>query len=635
MANLKKTKRKLQSKIEAIKKINDKPEESFNDVSDKYLNNIPDINSIVGKKIDALNKRINQKKQNSKDIFSDMIDIVSQFMGSEKNSKNDIKQLNNSPKQKIKKHAITAMEITLNSAKEIAVKNISESLFMGNGICGTESVFSGDTMTLRPNEFDFLDSLTVDPDSSCGKIIYEPKTPDINKEKVNRNLYSAFGGTPYTFTSNNGKDLFTATWDSGNQRYNITGLTQGVPGVTKVQEFISDYYSSMEFPDINHIIKTSMLLTIQGGSQFGDSKKFNLSLDKVMRLLKKLMSICNAPQNTNQVNAINMFDETDEDVEFYFDFDDVEGIDLEDEDARYRRVLRFKDCYNFEIPVDSNHIEDFIYLTKNKNPKLAIDDILNKVALDATQQSDSGLSINDFLNNLLNNFILSLPKALMITILSGKLFLPLVILYKMFKSIITNIDIKELAKKFYKAITITVKELFWLFIREFWKLIKSDLLAFVSKLVKKIIKNKYKRYLTIITALIALLKKILEEKIDNCYELFQTVLNTLNSSLSMKVPMKVPSILLTLSEGLPGFSQDRAFINIMERLEASGIPTGPLYGESNNIGNLVKSIIDGHTEEHDTNGFIKTTNSLPIISGNAGGPIIIPPGILNIVGKSF
>jgi uncharacterized membrane protein YvlD (DUF360 family) len=490
-------------------------------------------------------------------------------------------------------------------------------------------------MTLRPEEFDLLDSLTIDPESSCGKIIYEPKKPDINKEKVNRNLYNAFAGTPYTFTSNNGKDLFTATWDTGNQRFNITGLTQGLPGVTKVQDFISDYYSSMEFPDINHVIKTAMLLTIQGGSQCGDSKKFNLSLDKLMRLLKKLMAICNAPQNTNQVNAIDMFDETDEDIEFYFDFDDVEGIDLDDEDARYRRVLRFKDCYNFEIPTDTIHIEDFIYLTKNKNPKLAVDEILNKVALDASQQSDTGLSLLDFLNNLLNNFILSLPKALMITILSGKLFLPLVILYKMFKSIIGTIDIKELAKKFYKAITKTVKELFWLFIREFWKLVKSDLLAFVSRLVQQIIKNKYKRYLTIITALISLLKKILEGSIDNCYELFQTVLNTLNSSLSMKVPMNVPSILLTLSEGLPGFSQDRAYMNIMERLEASGIPTGPLYGESNDIGNLVKSVIDGHTEEHDTNSFIKTTNSLPIISGNAGGPIVIPPGMLNIVGKSF
>jgi len=638
MANLKNTKRKLQSKIEAVKKINDRPQESFDDVSDKYLNNVPDINSIVGKKIDALNGKINKKKENTKDIFSDMIDITSQFMGSDKNSKNNLKQTNNSPNQKIKQHAITAMDTTIGSAKEIVVKNLSEALFMGNGICGTESVFDVDLLTLKPDEFDFLDALTIDPDSSCGKIIYEPKTPDINKQKVNRNLYDAFGGTPYTFTSNNGKDLFTAAWDTGNQRYNISGLTQGVTGVTKVQEFISDYYSSMEFPDINHIIKTSILLTIQGGSQCGDSRKFNVSLDKVMRLIKKLLAICGSPNDPTQLknqNPVGMFNESDEDAEFYFDFDDVEGIDLDDEDARYRRVLRFKDCYNFEIPVDTNNIEDFIYLTKNKSAKLAVDDILNKVALDATQQSDSGLSLNDFLNNLLNNFILNLPKALMITILSGKLFLPLVILYKIFKAGLSSLNIKELVKKFYKAISKTVKELFWLFVREFWKLIKSDLLAFVSKLVQKIIKNKYKRYLTIITSLIAILKKILEENIDNCFTLFQTILSTLTTALSMKVPMTVPSVLLLLSEGLPGYSQDRAFMNIMERLEASGVPTGPLYGESNDIGNLVKSVIDGHTEESDTNGFVKTTNSLPIITGNAGGPIIIPPGILNVVGKIF
>ena len=638
MANLKNTKRKLQSKIEAVKKINDRPQESFDDVSDKYLNNVPDINGIVGKKIDALNGKINKKKENTKDIFSDMIDITSQFMGSDKNSKNNLKQTNNSPNQKIKQHAITAMDTTIGSAKEIVVKNLSEALFMGDGICGTESVFNVDTLTLKPDEFDFLDALTIDPDSSCGKIIYEPKTPDINKQKVNRNLYDAFGGTPYTFTSNNGKDLFTAAWDTGNQRYNISGLTQGITGVTKVQEFISDYYSSMEFPDINHIIKTSMLLTIQGGSQCGDSRKFNVSLDKVMRLIKKLLAICGSPNDPTQLknqNPVGMFNESDEDAEFYFDFDDVEGIDLDDEDARYRRVLRFKDCYNFEIPVDTNNIEDFIYLTKNKSAKLVVDDILNKVALDATQQSDSGLSLNDFLNNLLNNFILNLPKALMITILSGKLFLPLVILYKIFKAGLLSINIKELVKKFYKAISKTVKELFWLFVREFWKLIKSDLLAFVSKLVQKIIKNKYKRYLTIITSLIAILKKILEENIDNCFSLFQTILSTLTTALSMKVPMTVPSVLLLLSEGLPGYSQDRAFMNIMERLEASGVPTGPLYGESNDIGNLVKSVIDGHTEESDTNGFVKTTNSLPIITGNAGGPIIIPPGILNIVGKHF
>ena len=63
-------------------------------------------------------------------------------------------------------------------------------------------------------------------------------------------------------------------------------------------------------------------------------------------------------------NAVDMFNQSEEDIEFYFDFDDVEGIDLDDEDLRYRRVLRFKDCYNFEIPADDTHIEDFIYLTK-------------------------------------------------------------------------------------------------------------------------------------------------------------------------------------------------------------------------------------------------------------------------------
>jgi hypothetical protein len=383
-----------------------------------------------------------------------------------------------------------------------------------------------------------------------------------------------------------------------------------------------------------------MLLTIQGGAGCGNSKKFDVSLDKINRLIKKLLAICGTPNNTDLLknqNPVGMVNQSDEDIEYYFDFDDVEGIDLEDEDSRNRRVLRFRDCYNFEIPVDSSHIEDFIYLSKNKPPELVIDDILNKVAMDASQQSDSGLSINDFLNNLLNNFILSLPKALIITIMSGKLFLPLIILYKIFKIGLTTtyINSKDLVKKFYIAIEKTVKELFWIFIKEFWKLIKIDLLAFVSKLVKKIIKNKYKRYLTIITALIAILKKILESEIDNCFSLFQTILSTLTAALSAKTPMKVPKVLLLLSEKLPGYSQDRAFMNIMERLEASGMPTGPLYGESNDIGKMVKSIIDGHIEEQDLNGFIKTTNSEEIITSNAGGPVVIPRGILNVVGKSF
>ena len=57
MSKLKNTKKKLQSKIEAIKKINDDPKKFADNVADKYLKNIPSSNDFVGKKLDALKEK--------------------------------------------------------------------------------------------------------------------------------------------------------------------------------------------------------------------------------------------------------------------------------------------------------------------------------------------------------------------------------------------------------------------------------------------------------------------------------------------------------------------------------------------------------------------------------------------------
>jgi hypothetical protein len=448
-------------------------------------------------------------------------------------------------------------------------------------------------------------------------------------------------GGLYTYSSNNGKNLFTAQWSASTQQFLITGLTQGSTGATQVQDFIKDYYESLEFPDIEDILKTSMMLTIQGGSSCSNSTKFTASINKSLRLIDKLFKVCGSNVQKDELKnqtPVDMFSENDQDIEFYFDFDDVEGIDLDDEENRYKRVLRFKDCYNFEVPVDDMHIEDFIYLTNNNSAQEAVDNVLENVAKDAAEQSDSSFDIGAFLNNLLNNFIINLPKALVMSILSAKIFLPLIVLYKIFKTGLTNIYLnsKELAKKFYKAIGKIIKDLFWLFIKEFWRLIKVDLLSFVQLIVQKIIKNKYKRYLLIITSLIVLLKKALETEINNCYDLFQTILSTIEMALAQKSPITVPSILLLFSDSLPGFSQDRAFMNIMNRLEASGVPTGPLYGESNKVGDLVKSIIDGHTEEKDANSFVKIVLKGGVLPGPplAGGAVI-PPGFITGTGKEF
>jgi hypothetical protein len=152
MSKLKNTKRKLQSKIEAIKKINDDVSSFADNVADRYLKNIPSADEFVGKKLDALKNKRAQKKENRKDIFSELLEVVEQFLGTEKKSSGNqtdivqsgttINPVKNKDKKRLTQHALSASETTLGQAKEVVVKRLSEALFLGDGICGTESVFN-------------------------------------------------------------------------------------------------------------------------------------------------------------------------------------------------------------------------------------------------------------------------------------------------------------------------------------------------------------------------------------------------------------------------------------------------------------------------------------------------------------
>jgi hypothetical protein len=132
-------------------------------------------------------------------------------------------------------------------------------------------------------------------------------------------------------------------------------------------DFFDDYFSSITFPDISGVTKSAMLLTIQGDKT--ESLDFNVSLNKLDRLLNKLFAICGQQTNRNSIknqNPTDLFDENEEDIESYFDFDNTDEVDFEAEDARIRGVLKFVDCDNFEIPVNKNNIEDFVYFVQKR-----------------------------------------------------------------------------------------------------------------------------------------------------------------------------------------------------------------------------------------------------------------------------
>lgn len=636
MGDTKKTKKKLQSKLEVIKKLNDDPKQLTDDIYDKYLKDLPSTDKLFGKKIGDLSSKLKRKKDNNSNIFEDIVQVAEDFLGVNKKSTDPSKL---STKGKIKQNALESTKVTLDSSKQIVLDNLKRIFFAGDdSICGTNTSIKFNCIDLKPSEFDFLNVLTVNPNSSIGQITYESPIVKGNKEKVNRNLYNAFTNpSGYQFDSVNNNTLFKMTWDTPNQKFNVCDLLQGQPvGNVNITDFFNDYYSTIELPDITGITKNAMLLTLQGGD--GDNPLFQGSLNSLNRLLSKLFSICGSPQKQQELkqNTTDQFNENDEDIDSYFDFTNMEGIDVDDEDAKLRKVLKFQDCNNFEISVNNEHIDDFVYLTGKKDLNSLVQSTISKVASSAYDQSDSSIPLINFNLSLMNSFVLNLPKALIMSVLSPKFILPIVVGYKLVKSNIT-IEVKSLMKKLSKLFSGIVKDLFWFFMREFWKRIKRDLLDYVKKIAGKITKNKKKKWITILTSLISFLITLLEQKIDNCYDLFNIILTTINTSLKGKSNQNIPGFLLSFADKLPGYSTDRAYMNITERLQNAGIPLSPLYGEANTLPTIVKSIIDGHGEEQDTNGYITGGNQftvLPVV-GPTGGSVILKPGDIKIAGKSM
>jgi len=608
MSKLKTTKNKIKSKLEVIKKFNDEAKPFDENSFDLLLKDLPSSSDFIGKKVGDLKNSLKKKKEESGNIFGDLVEIVDSFLatGQKVKSQNPLEK-----KSRIKQHANDAIDVTLQSSKTIVLDNVKKILFAGDGICGTNKNFTGtqfDSVRLKPKEFDFLNVLTVDPNSNVGKIVYEPLNTVTNKEKVNRGLYDGFS-SPYQFDTSSNKTLFKATWSSGDQEFIISGLTQGTSTIP-VEDFLNDYYSSIELPDISGVTKMAMLMTIQGDSS--ETPLFTGAFNDLNRLITKLCSVCGNPKKTNTLsnqNAIDLFNENDEDLELYFNFDDVEGIDLDDENARYRKVLRFKDCNNFEVPVNTDLFEDFVYLSGKKNLNDLVNSTLNKVAADSFEQSDgSSITLGDFQVSINNLFILNLPKALIMSVISPKIFLPIVVVYKLFKSVITSTasqvveTAKEFMKKFHKLFSAIIKDLFWKFITEFWKRVKVDLLNFVLKLAQKILKNKLKRYYGVIAILISLLTKILEQGLDNCFDLFNAVISTLTTAINTSIPLKIPPVLLLITPFLPGYSPERAYMSAIEGMAAAGIPTGPINGEPNDFIEAQKKMIFAMNEEENNFG---------------------------------
>jgi hypothetical protein len=619
MGNLDELKKEIKSQIDVVKNINDTPQKFIDSQKDKLEGKLSSFKPFGAKTFDSFIPKKATKKETHNDVFSDLIDTVEGFLGVAKKTNIDVKNKAFS-KQRLRQIAEESVSATVRSSKTIVLDSISQILFAGDGICGTKKSFTSDNITIAPGEFDFMNILTVDPTSNTGQILYEDPTINPDTIKMNNILYSAFT-TSQTVKTKDGNVLFNLNWDSNNQQYNISGL-QGVDPLnvpTQIQNFISDYYSNIHFVDYNSVVNKAILMTIKGDGS--EPPLFNIGLNDLNRLLSKICGNCGNPNTGLKQNPNQQFNENDEEPEFYFDFNDVEGIDLDDEANRLERVLKFTDCNDFKIPINPTHFEDFVYF-KNKNINDNVYKTLYNVAADAHSQTNDTIPVDNFYISLLNSYILQLPKALMGTVLSPKYFLPIVIIYKQLVSFGGNAitEVKILMSKMSKLFKLILDKLMWKFLSEVWIRIKKDLGEFLALLGLTIVKNKYKKYVLIIGSLIAILNKVLQNlgDVDNCSTLFNTIQKSIQLALLGGVSIPIPSPLLLAAASRDGYSADRAHMNAMEAIKGAGIDTGAKFGIPSQIGSMVKGIIDGHTKEHDTNAKVSVFGLNPLAGPSFG-----------------
>ena len=619
MATLNELKKDIKSQIDVVKNINDNPQKFVDSQKDKLVSGLPSFSPFGGKTFDNFIPKKSTKKETHNDIFSELIDTIEGFLGVAKKTNIDVKNKAFS-KQRLRQITEESIKSTVKSSKTIIMDSVSQVLFAGDGICGTNKSFTGDTIMVAPSEFDFLNVLTVEPTSNTGQILYEDDKINPDTIKMNKLLYSGFSSNQ-TVKTQDGTVLFNLNWDSNNQQYNISGL-KGIDPLnspTQVRNFISDYYSNIHFVDYNSVINTAMLMVIKGDGS--EPPLFNAGINDLNRLLSKICGNCGNPSTGLKQNPNQQFNENDEEPEFYFDFNDVEGIDLDDEANRLEGVLKFTDCNDFKIPINPTHFEDFVYF-KNKNINDNVSKTLYNVAADAHSQTNDSIPVDNFHISLLNSYILQLPKALMGTVLSPKYFLPIVIIYKQLVSFGGNVvtEVKVLMSKMSKLFKLILEKLMWKFLSEAWNRIKKDLGEFLALLSITIVKNKYKKYVLIIGSLIAILNKVLQNlgDVDNCNTLFTSINKAIQLALLGGASIPIPSPLLLAAASRDGYSADRAHMNAMEAIKGSGIDTGPKFGVPSQIGGMVKGIIDGHTKEHDTNAKVSVYGINPLAGPSFG-----------------
>jgi len=529
------------------------------------------------------------------------------------------------------KKLVRAIRVMKPQLQNILVEEIIKALG-----CDLEQVYSSGSFYVRVQSFDLLKLLMKPIDSKTGKVMYEPNDfNDATSNNIPRSSNQMFRKliessqplsseflNPYKGLSSN--DLFDLQYFDVNPITNEPGgwfkvtLYDRPNGVNKISEFIVDYYQTINLFDFKALI-TQLLDSIfgivsieigYGIATIDDKNKFGL-------LVQRILGLCFDEESEISVGGQSKTPELDDTNDSFFDITNIDTSIIEEKTSQVKRgIITFETCDNVELPINTESLFENISFVSDDGSNL--EDVLNNTSTTLSNLPEWQLQFpypNQIKITIDTDFIKNLPLALISTILSPKVLFPFLVMIKalgvLYDETITGITnfIKQ-NKEFMKQL---ISRIGALFIEILFNEIKKDIRNLVRSIIIDITKDEEGTVYLMIERLVNLAKTIiaLVDDYRKCKSVIDAILQLFNLIPKLN-PQIIPFPLLQLSSLLPGYSPNRAFINGIENMQKSGLPTGPNPDGTPNLGLMAMfAQMKGQDKEQKINGKLEGGIQLP------------------------
>jgi len=597
------TKQKYNQVKKDIKQLEKKAGDSFEDWGGGLESK---FGKFANKQLSSAEKAQQKFKKDFKTQFDQMLEI--KFLTQKSGDKKATKYL--------KKTFVTAIEQIkpkiFDIVSELGVKAVG---------CESEQEFPANTTVyIKVGAIDFIGLLKEDPTGTVGKISYEnlPITYgsttsfSMNKELYQRiqNInvpYSSptFAGTDYKGPST--QNLFDITYVENYTDINgnlVVGnffkvdLKPRSNNTNKVSEFFKDYYSSIDIIDYKYLF-TNLINQLTGSISIEkkDGDKKLIDFTKFLMIMKRIFGMCFDETKEIDVSGVAKISQTDVVDDAFFEFTEVDlrYIDSVISDIKLG-VVEFEDCGTVKLPVDVNAVLDTLD-SLIFNPGTNNNNEIENAAENITKPFErKGL-------NLDLNFLKEYPRALLMTILSPKTILPIMVMAKSLgQDTVDSVNsLMDFAKQFKTYIVQLASKVMALFVKILFDIIKADIIALTQSILADIKNESVVKKSLLVLSLVALITKLVTD-FRQCKSVIDDLLSVLSLvEKSMKAQKKpLPYPLLVASRVLSGFSKTRAMLKVIEKFDELGLPTGPMPDGSPNLFLAAADAIIGAIDEEET-----------------------------------